>query len=87
MGDSSPILSVKRSVTVDAMLNFDGDGHGDGMCKQTFRKALNVIVAIFFNLRIWKLEISFVQCKHYLGFPRTERRREFAFSQCEQALW
>ena len=31
-----PILSVKRSVSIDTMIKFDGDidGHGDGMCKQ-----------------------------------------------------
>ena len=29
---SEPSLSVKRSVTIDTMLNFDGDG----TCKQTF---------------------------------------------------
>ena len=30
---SRPILSIKRSVTIDTMLNFDSDG--DGTCKQT----------------------------------------------------
>ena len=30
-----PILFVKVSVTIDTMLNFDGDG--DVTCKQTFR--------------------------------------------------
>ena len=34
---SEPNVSVKRSVSIGTMLNFDGDtdGHGDGMCKQT----------------------------------------------------
>ena len=36
---SRPILSLKRSVTIDTMLNFDGDDdeHGDGTCKQAFK--------------------------------------------------
>ena len=31
-----PILSVKRSVSIDTMINFgsDGDGDSDGTCKQ-----------------------------------------------------
>ena len=32
---SVPILPVKWTVTIGTMLNFDGDGHGDGTCKQT----------------------------------------------------
>ena len=32
---SEPILSVKQSVSIDTMLNFDGDRDGDGTCKQT----------------------------------------------------
>ena len=35
---TEPILSVKRSISIDTMLNFDGDrdgdGDGDGTCKQ-----------------------------------------------------
>ena len=33
---SVPILSVKQSVSIDTMINFDVDGaeHGDGPCKQ-----------------------------------------------------
>ena len=33
---SVPILSVKQSVSIDTMINFDADGaeHGDGPCKQ-----------------------------------------------------
>ena len=36
---SERILSVKRTITIHTMLNFDGDldGHGDGICKQTLR--------------------------------------------------
>ena len=41
--DTEPILSVKRSVSIDAMINFDvdGDGHrdGDGTCKRAFRNS------------------------------------------------
>ena len=37
---AEPILSIKRSISIDTMINFDsdGDGHGDvdGMCKQAF---------------------------------------------------
>ena len=34
---SVPILPVKRTVTIGTILKFDsdGDGHGDGTCKQT----------------------------------------------------
>ena len=36
---SVPILSVKQSVSIGTMINFDGDedghGDGDGTCKQT----------------------------------------------------
>ena len=33
---SIPILPIKQSVSIDTMINFDGngDGHGDGTCKQ-----------------------------------------------------
>ena len=38
--DSEPNLSVKRSITIGTMVNFDGEfdghGHGDGTCEQTF---------------------------------------------------
>ena len=41
---TEPILSVKRSVSIDTMINFDGDRDGyldgDGTCKQ----ALNTII-------------------------------------------
>ena len=36
-----PILSIKRSVSIGTMLNFDCDGHGD-MCKQTLKACLHV---------------------------------------------
>ena len=36
-----PILSIKQSVSIDTMINFDGDGDrhrdGDGMCKQALK--------------------------------------------------
>ena len=42
--DSEPNLSVKRSVTIDTMINFDSDGDGDGpgdfTCKRAFRVGL-----------------------------------------------
>ena len=35
---SVPILSIKRSISIDTMINFDGDGDGhedrDGTCRQ-----------------------------------------------------
>ena len=46
-----PILSVKWSVSIDTMINFDGDsdGHGDGdsTCKQAFSLALFQITGHF----------------------------------------
>ena len=33
---SVPILSVKRTVSIDTMFYFDGDGDGDGTCKQAY---------------------------------------------------
>ena len=30
-----PLLSIKQSVSIDTMINFDGDGDGHRMCKQT----------------------------------------------------
>ena len=30
---TEPILSIKRSISIETMLNFDGDGDGDGNCK------------------------------------------------------
>ena len=38
---SVPILSVKRSISIDTMINFDGDGDRDGTCKQAFRQHKN----------------------------------------------
>ena len=38
---SASFLSMKRSITISTMLNFDsdrhGNGHRDGTCKQTFK--------------------------------------------------
>ena len=38
---TEPILSVKRSISIDTMINFDvdgdGHGHGDSRCKQALR--------------------------------------------------
>ena len=40
---SAHTLSIKRSVSIGTMLNFDsvGYGHGDGTCKQTFSPGTN----------------------------------------------
>ena len=44
---TEPILSIKWSVSIDTMINFDGDGdgrgYGDGTCKQAFRQRNNVL--------------------------------------------
>ena len=34
---TEPILSIKWTVSIDTMINFDGNGHGDGTCKQALR--------------------------------------------------
>ena len=39
---SAPILSIKQSVTISTMINFDGEGHGDGTCKQTFNHVIDL---------------------------------------------
>ena len=35
---TEPILSIKRSISIDTMINFDSDadGDGDGTCKKAF---------------------------------------------------
>ena len=35
---SEPNLSVKRSISINTMIQFDGDIDGDGMCKQAFKQ-------------------------------------------------
>ena len=44
---TEPILSIKQSVSIDTMINFDGDrdghGYGDGTCKQALRQRNNVL--------------------------------------------
>ena len=44
---SAPNLSVKWTISIDTMLNYDGDQHGhgdgDGTCKQAFRLAATPI--------------------------------------------
>ena len=37
---SEPILSVKQSVTIDTMINFDGDGDGRGYVRWYGKRAL-----------------------------------------------
>ena len=37
-----PILSVKVAVIISTV-NFDGDGNGDGICKQAIRGVVSVI--------------------------------------------
>ena len=45
--DTEPILFIKPSVSIDTMINFDGDGDGhvdgDGTCKQALRQRNNVL--------------------------------------------
>ena len=49
--DSEPNLSIKRSITIDTMLNFDGDsdghGDGDGMCNGPFTCTISVTVTVY----------------------------------------
>ena len=33
---TEPILPIKRSISIDTMIYFDGDGDGSGTCKQAF---------------------------------------------------
>ena len=40
-----PILPVKLSITIDTMLNFDSDGHGD--CDVTCKQTLILLVSPF----------------------------------------
>ena len=44
-----PNLSVKRSISIGTMINFDNDGDGDGTCKQAFKASFtrNVNVTDF----------------------------------------
>ena len=53
---SEPILSIKWSVSIGTMLNFDGDcdghGEGDGTCKQ----ALKDITLILRSVRTFPFE-------------------------------
>ena len=45
---TEPILSIKRSISIDAMINFDGDGDrhgdGDGTCKQALSIKASVLI-------------------------------------------
>ena len=45
---SQPIVSVKRSVSIGTMLNFDGDS--DGTCKQAW--SLEPILSVSVNLTV-----------------------------------
>ena len=40
--DAQPFFSIKVFITIDTMINFDGDfdGNGDVTCKQTFKQRL-----------------------------------------------
>ena len=49
---SRPILSIKRSVTIDTMLNFDSDS--DGTCKQTLT-SFNPILTIKIGDPLWRV--------------------------------
>ena len=43
---SVPNLLVKRSISIDTMLNFDGDRHGHGDCEGTVNRPLQYV---FYN--------------------------------------
>ena len=53
---TEPILPVKRSISIDTMLNFDRNGDGHGTCKHTFK--VTVFVSGTFDL-------FNVMCKQY----------------------
>ena len=46
---SEPILSIKRSVSIDKMIKFDGDIDGDGTCKQALMQKAPCTDAHFEN--------------------------------------
>ena len=51
---SEPILSIKRSISIGAIINFDGDGHGhgngNGICRQNFEVIIVLKVTDRFGL-------------------------------------
>ena len=54
---SEPNLSVKWCLTIDTMLNFDGDfdgyGHGDGTCKGLFTRTVSVSVSVSITVKVY----------------------------------
>ena len=44
---SVPNLSVKWSVSIDTMINFDGDG--DGTCKQALKVSITIGIMLDFD--------------------------------------
>ena len=52
---TEPIPPIKRSVSIDTMINFDGEGDGDGTCKQalnTRSQTLQTLRPLFFYVLI-----------------------------------
>ena len=63
-----PIFPVKVSITIDIMLNFDGDfdgqGAGDGTCKQTF-SSMHVYSTKRQEISKYRDANAKFQCKYY----------------------
>ena len=78
---SEPNLSAKWSVTIGTMINFDGDfdghGHGDGMCKQVSTVGLvnTLYVNQFFMNRFLDTTSKFVTLK----FRQKSIQKEFRY--------
>ena len=56
-----PILSVKGTVTIDTMLNFDGDFHGDWHVDVTCKQTLNLNLTALPSLVIFCYMEQFYQ--------------------------
>ena len=46
---SVPILSIRRSVSINTMLNFDRSGDEDGTCKQALKVSITIGIMLDFD--------------------------------------
>ena len=67
---TEPILPVKRSISIDTMLNFDGDG--DGTCKQAFTLKNNLHFTCHFIVGIKSMSFSTVAPFYFQKHGNTE---------------
>ena len=63
---SVPILSVKRSVSIGTMINFDGHGGGDGTCKQALTTGIREFLLYGYMLNVVERNAPFPQIKSVL---------------------